>query len=69
MNESEKKMIGPEQELVDLLLDFIIVAARLAKNINLAVKEKRSMEGGNGNGKTQRIGSGNQRPAHGCCGY
>jgi hypothetical protein len=64
MYESENSVMTPEEELVDILLDFIIVAANLAKKINHAVKEKQIKEGGNGNGQIQRTGTGNQRPAH-----
>lgn len=31
MYESENKTINPDEELVDILLDFIIVAVNLAK--------------------------------------
>jgi hypothetical protein len=64
MHESENKTMNPEEELVDILLDFIIVAANLAKKINHAMKDKQIKEGGNGNGQNQRIGCGNPRPAH-----
>lgn len=64
MYESETQVMTPEEELVDILLDFIIVAANLAKKINHAVKEKQIKEGGNVNGQIQRTGIGNQRPAH-----
>ena len=30
----------PEEELVDLLLDFIIVSANLAKSVNCTIKQK-----------------------------
>jgi len=63
MYESENKVMSPEEELVDILLEFIIVAANLAKKINHAVKDKKIMEGGNGYVKIQRTGTGNQRPA------
>lgn len=63
MYESENKTMTPEEELVDILLDFIIVAANLAKKINYAVKDKQIKEGGNVNGQNQRIGYGDQRPA------
>ena len=53
MYESENSVMTPEEELVDILLDFIIVAANLAKKINHAVKEKQIKEGGNGNGQIQ----------------
>ena len=67
MYENANKAMNPEEELVDILLDFIIVAANLAKSINHAMKEKQIKEGGNVNGKSQRIGNGNQRPTnHGC---
>jgi len=64
MYESENKTMSPEEELVDILLDFIIVAANLAKSINHTLKQKQIKEGGNVNGQNQRIGTGNQRPAN-----
>jgi len=64
MYESENKTVSPEEELVDILLDFIIVAANLAKSINHTLKQKQIKEGGNVNGQNQRIGTGNQRPAN-----
>ena len=64
MYESENKTMTPEEELVDILLDFIIVAANLAKSINHTLKQKQIKEGGNVNGQNQRIGTGNQRPAN-----
>lgn len=69
MYENENKAMNPEEELVDILLDFIIVAANLAKSINHAMKEKQIKEGGNVNGKSQRIGNGNQRPTNRGCHY
>nr|DAZ46975.1 MAG TPA: hypothetical protein [Caudoviricetes sp.] len=56
-------VMTPEEELVDLLLDFIIVSANLAKKVNHAIKQKQIKEGGNVNGQTQRTGSGNQGSA------
>ena len=53
----------PEEELVDLLLDFIIVSANLAKSVNRTIKQKQIKEGGTVNGQNQRIGTGNQGPA------
>ena len=64
MYEAEDKMMNPEEELIDTLLDFIIVSASLAKKVNQAMKIKQIKEGGNINGKNQRIGNGNQRPAN-----
>ena len=64
MYESENNTMSPEEELVDILLDFIIVAANLAKSINHTLKQKQIKEGGNVNGQNQRIGTGNQRPAN-----
>lgn len=54
----------PEEELVEVLLDFNIVSANLAKKINLAVMEKQIKEGSTENEQNQRIGHGNQRPAN-----
>jgi hypothetical protein len=64
MHETESIVMTPEEELVDVLLDFIIVSATLAKKVNMTVKQKQIKEGGTVNGKNQRIGNGNQRPAN-----
>lgn len=63
MYENDNKMMTHEEELVDILLDFIIVSANLAKSINRTIKQKQSKEGGIVNGQNQRIGLGNQGPA------
>lgn len=63
MYESENKTMSPDEELVDILLDFIIVAANLAKSINHAIKLRQIKEGGNVNEQNQRTGHGNQGPA------
>ena len=63
MHESENKTMNPDEELVDILLDFIIVAANLAKSINRSLKQKQIKEGGTVNGQNQRTGHGNQGPA------
>ena len=44
MNEHKNSTMTPAEELVDLLLDFIIVSANLAKKVTKAMKLK---EGGN----------------------
>jgi hypothetical protein len=69
MYESENTVMTPEEELVDILLDFIIVSASLAKKINQAVKQKQIKEGGTVNGQNQRTGHGNQRSSQSCCRY
>ena len=64
MHESDNIMVmTPEEELVDLLLDFIIVSANLAKKVNRTIKQKQIKEGGTVNGQNQRNGTGNQGPA------
>ena len=63
MYEFEKTVMTPEEELVDILLDFIIVSANLAKKVNRAIKQKQIKEGDIINGENQRIGSGNQGTA------
>lgn len=63
MQDSENMVMTQDQELVDVLLDFVIVAASLAKKINQAMKIKTIKEGGTVNGQNERIGNGNQRPA------
>ena len=69
MHETENIVMTPEEELVDVLLDFIIVSATLAKKVNMTVKQKQIKEGGTVNGQNQRIGNGNQRPANRCSHY
>ena len=69
MHETENIVMTPEEELVDVLLDFIIVSATLAKKVNMTVKQKQIKEGGTVNGQNQRIGNGNQRPANRCGHY
>lgn len=44
MNEAKKDALKPEEELVDVLLDFIIVSATLAKKVTQAVREKQIKE-------------------------
>ena len=63
MYESENAVMTPEEELVEILLDFVIVSANLAKSINRAIKQKQIKEGGTVNGQNQRNGHGNQGPA------
>ena len=63
MQDSNNLVMTQDQELVDVLLDFVIVAASLAKKINQAMKIKTIKEGGTVNGQNERIGNGNQRPA------
>ena len=63
MYESENTVMTLEEELVEILLDFIIVSANLAKSINRTIKQKQIKEGGTVNGQTQRIRHGNQGPA------
>ena len=64
MHESDSIVVmTPEEELVDLLLDFIIVSANLAKKVNRTIKQQQSKEAGTVNGQNQRIGTGNQGPA------
>ena len=69
MDEMRNTAMTPEEELIDVLLDFIIVAASLAKKVSQAMKEKQNKEGGTVNGQNQRIGHGNQRPANRCIHY
>ena len=63
MQDSENMVMTQDQELVDVLLDFVVVAASLAKKINQAMKIKTIEEGGTVNGQNERTGTGNQRPA------
>ena len=69
MYENDEITMTKEDELVEVLLDFIIVAASLAKKVNLAMRTKKIKEGGNINGQTQRVGYGNQRPTKCICNH
>lgn len=40
MYESEKTAMTPEEELVDILWDFIIMSANLEKKVNCTIKQK-----------------------------
>ena len=61
MYKSENKVMTTEEELVDILLDFIIAAANLAKKINQSMKQRQIKEGGTINGQNQRTGIGDQQ--------
>ena len=64
MYDNDEITMSKDEGLVEVLLDFIIVAASLAKKVSQAMKEKQIKEGGTVNGQNQRIGHGNQRPAN-----
>ena len=66
MQEPNTAALSKDEELLDVLLNFVIVAASLARKINQALKIR---EGGDDNGKNERIGTGNQRPAQSRCHY
>lgn len=53
MYEPETTVMTPEEELVDVLLDFIIVSANLAKKVNRTMRQKQIKEGGAVNGQNQ----------------
>ena len=40
MNDARKGALKPEEELVEVLLDFIIVSATLAKKVTQAMRVK-----------------------------
>ena len=58
MYEQDNPKMQPEEELVEILLDFIIVSANLAKKVNKTLKLKHNV-------KNQRNGYGNHRAPHG----
>ena len=64
MREYETPTMSAQEELTDLLLDFIIVAARLAQKLNRAMRVKKNTEGGKHHGQNQRLGNADQRSAH-----
>lgn len=67
MNEAKRDALKPEEELVDVLLDFIIVSATLAKKVTQAVREKQIKEGAHKSVKNERTGCRDQRPANCGC--
>ena len=67
MNEAKRDALKPEEELVDVLLDFIIVSATLAKKVTQAVREKQIKEGADKEGKKEGTGCRDQRPANCGC--
>ena len=67
MNEAKRDALKPEEELVDVLLDFIIVSATLAKKVTQAVREKQIKEGAYKGVKNERTGCRDQRPANCGC--
>ena len=58
MHEYEKQTMTDDEELIDVLLDFIIVAANLSKKINRAVKHKQNRIGGKSYVENERNGNG-----------
>lgn len=50
--------MSPDEELVEILLDFIIVSANLAKKISRSLKQKK-IKGGAVNGEIQQTECGN----------
>ena len=69
MNEAKRDALKPEEELIVVLLDFIIVSATLAKKVTQAVREKQIKEGAYKDVKNERIGCRDQRPANCGCRY
>ena len=69
MNETKRDALKPEEKLVDVLLDFIIVSATLAKKVTQAVREKQIKEGAYKDVKNERTGFRDQRPANCGCRY
>ena len=69
MNEAKRDALKPEEELVDVLLDFIIVSATLIKKVTRAVREKQIKEGACRDVKNERTGCRDQRPANCVCRY
>ena len=67
MSETRKIVQKPEDELVEVLLDFIIVSATLAKKVTQAVREKQIKEGAYKDVKNERTGYRDQRPANCGC--
>lgn len=56
MNDTRAKQMSAEEELLDLLLEFIIVSASLAEKVSRSSRERKTKEGGNLNGQNERTG-------------
>ena len=69
MDEMRNAVVTPEEELIDLLLEFSIVALCLAQKVSRTMKDKQNKEGGNGYEQSKRVGSGNQGSAFRCRHY
>ena len=67
MNEAKRDALKPEEELVDVLLDFIIVSATLAKKVTQAVRERQIKEAAYKDVKNERTGCRDQRSANCDC--
>lgn len=61
MQEYESYAANDDTELIDVLLDFIIVATNLSKKINSAVKHKQNRIGGKSYVENERNGNGGYR--------
>lgn len=66
MCNNENYAMTKNEELIDVLLDFIIVAANLSKKINRAVKHRQNRIGGNSRVKNERIRNRGHRATK-CC--
>ena len=69
MQKYENREIAQDEDLVEVLLDFIIVSANLAKKISKTMKQRQIMEGGKSYEQNERIGNGHHRPPQGCRSY
>ena len=67
MSNYKEERTKPDEELVDVLLDFIIVSATLAKKVTQAVREKQIKEGACRDVKNERTGCRDQRLANCGC--
>lgn len=67
MNDARKDALKPEEELVEVLLDFIIVSATLAKKVTQAMRVKQFKEGACRDVKNERAGYRDQRSANCGC--
>ena len=61
MNDVRKDALKPEEELVEILLDFIIVSANLAKKVTQAMRAAKIKEGACRDVKNERTGYCGQR--------
>ena len=61
MDKNRNAIAEADEDLVDILLDFIIVSASLAKKVSQEMRTRQHTEGGHQHGQNQRNRNGDSR--------